>query len=160
MSDSTVTVKNLSFKAQDARLSLREALREHRASIPDLVPVPEDPVEELDALFAGHDTVHCLFGLGTTTAEEVRVDAYSVLATTLTLRRYLTYVSHPVVAKVIWETTTLAALPWIGVSVLRIPWIWWRTRRMTRWDFDAWRDYLDRPLVDIRTEYGIRVDGE
>jgi hypothetical protein len=159
MSDSSVTLKPLSFKAQDAGITLRDALKEHRSHIPALVPVPEDPVDALDVLFAGHDVVHCLFGLGTTTAEEVRVDAYSVIATTLSLRRYLLYVSHPAVAKVIWETTTLATLPGIALSVLRIPAIWWRTRRMKRWDFDAWRGHLDRDLASIRSEYGIRVDG-
>ena len=112
---------DLSFKSQHASLTLREALAEHRSHIPGLVPVPDDPVDELDELFAGHDTIHCLFGLGTTTAEEVRVDAYSVLASTLSLPRYLVYVSHPVVASVIWQTTTLATLPHILVSVLRIP---------------------------------------
>ena len=150
---------DLSFKSQHASLTLREALAEHRSHIPGLVPVPDDPVDELDELFAGHDTIHCLFGLGTTTAEEVRVDAYSVLASTLSLPRYLVYVSHPVVASVIWQTTTLATLPHILVSMLRIPLIWWRSRQFKQWDFDGWREHLDRPLVDIRAEYGIRVDG-
>ena len=159
MSDPRVKPIALTFKAQDSGLTLREALAEHRAHIPGLVDVPEEPETELDELFAGHDTIHCLFGLGTTTAEEVRVDAYSVVASTLSFPRYLTYVSHPVVSKVIWETTTLGTLPHILISVLRIPLIWWRTRGMARWDFDGWRDHLDRPLADIRREFGIRVDG-
>ena len=156
--DRKVVPIDLAFKRSDTTRTLREALAEHRAHIPGLVETPDDPVDPLDVLFTGHDVVHCLFGLGTTTAEEVRVDAYSVIATSLSFPRYLAYVSHPAVSKVIRETTTLATLPHIGISILRNPVIWWRTRRMKRWDFDGWNAHMDRRLVDIRADYGIRVD--
>lgn len=148
----------LAFKPQDAELSLREALQIHRAHIPQLVDVPDEPQDMLEELFAGHDVVHCIFGLGTSVGEEIRVDLYSLFGTTLSVKRYWSYITHPVVTKVIQETTPLAALPSIGWSILRLPWIWFRTRRMKRWDFDGWRKHLDRPLFEIRQDYGIQVD--
>ena len=149
---------DLAFKPQDAALTLREALVIHRAHIPELVEVAEEPEDTLQELFAGHDVVHCLFGLGTTVGEEIRVDLYSLFGTTIGLKRYWSYITHPVVTKVIKETTPLAALPAIALSLLRMPLIWLKTRSMKRWDFDGWGAYLDRPLHEIRHEHGIVVD--
>ena len=148
----------LAFKSQESALSLREALRIHRAHIPELVEVEDEPQDALQELFAGHDVVHCLWGLGTTVGEEIRVDLYSLFGTTIGLRRYWAYITHPVVTKVIKETTPLAAVPAILISLCRLPWIWLNTRRMQRWDFDGWRIHLERPLCEIRAEYEIRVD--
>jgi hypothetical protein len=149
----------LSYRQQHASITLREALREHRAHIPFVVDVPEEPETELEELFAAHDAVHCLFGLGTTAAEEILVDVYCMVATTLDWKRYIAYVTHPTVAAVIWESTTLASVPAALVSLARIPVVWLRTRRSETWDFDGWRAHLDRPLAEIREEFGIVVDG-
>ena len=148
----------LSFKPQTATLTLREAVKIHRAHIPELVEVAEEPQDALQELFASHDVIHCLFGLGTSVGEEIRVDLYSIFGTTLNLKRYWGYITHPVVTKVIRETTPLAALPSIVISICRLPWIWLKTKSMKRWDFDGWRLHLDRPLCEIRKDYAIVVD--
>lgn len=149
----------LSYRAQDTTTTLREALREHRAHIPYVIDVPDEPTSELEELFAAHDAVHCLFGLGSTAAEEILVDVYSLVATTLDWRRYIAYVTHPTVVAVIHRSTTLAAVPAALVALARIPLVWLRARRATTWEFDGWRAYLDRPLGEVRAELGIRVDG-
>ena len=156
--------QNLSFKVQESNLSLREALVIHRAHIPELIEVAEEPQGALQELFAGHDVVHCLWGLGTSVGEEIRVDLYSLFGTTIGLKRYWGYITHPTVATLIKETTPLAAIPSILLSIGRAPWIWWKTRRITRWNFDEWRSHLDRPLTDIRAgiwdSSRLRTDGQ
>ena len=157
MIDPRVTPVPLNLKRTDTPQTLREALEEHRANIPGYVEVDMARASELDRLFAGHDVVHCLFGLGSSVGEEIRVDTYTLCATTMTLRRYWAYMTHPVVTRVLRETTTLASVPSIGWSLCLTPWIWLCTRRMTRWDYDDWQRHLDTPLTTLRARLGIQL---
>ena len=145
------------LKRADSPQTLREALLEHRAKIPDFVEVDMTSASEIDRLFAGHDVIHCLYGLGSSVGEEVRVDTYTLCATTMTLRRYWAYMTHPVVTKVLRETTTLASIPSMLWSLCLVPWIWLRTRRVVKWDFDGWEEHLDTRLTTLREKLGIRI---
>jgi hypothetical protein len=160
MVDMRVEALPLDYKRHDTNQTLREALREHRANITGLVDITDKShadMSKIDALFAGHDVIHCLFGLGSSVGEEIRVDTYTICASTMTFRRYLEYMTHPSVLRVLRETTTLASLPSILWSILRIPGIWWKTRSISRWDFDGWEPHLDTPLVEIRVASGITL---
>jgi len=157
MVDPRVVPIPLTLKRADSPQTLREALGEHRANIPDFVEVDMVRASEIDRLFAGHDVIHCLFGLGSSVGEEIRVDTYTLCATTMSFRRYWAYITHPVVTKVLRETTTLASIPSILWSLCLVPWIWLRTRRVAKWDFDGWEEHLDTPLTTLRAELRIRL---
>lgn len=150
-----------SYRRVDTRATLREALTEHHASTPALVEVPsadEGELSEIDALFAGHDACHALFGLGSTVGDEIRVDTWTLFATTMSVRRYLAYMTHPVTTKVLRETTTWRSVPAILGALLDVPRIALRARRMRRvWDFDGWRAWVDTPLSELRARFGVEV---
>ena len=157
MVDRRVVPIALTLKRADSPQTLREALREHQSNIPDFVEVDMTSASEIDRLFAGHDVIHCLFGLGSSVGEEIRVDAYTLCATTMTLRRYWAYMTHPVVTKVLRETTTLASAPSILWSFCLVPWIWFRSLRIVKWNFDGWEEYLDTPLTTLRAQLRIQL---
>ena len=77
------------------------------------------------------------------------------------LGRYMAYMRHPEVMAIFKEQSGLSLWPLYLRATLDIPRIWWRSRRMTRrWDFDAWRDWLDVPLGELREAHGIVVLGD
>lgn len=139
-------------------LTLRDALREHRARVPGLITSDDDPA--VGPLFDGHDACHVVFGCSTAPTDEGRVDMWTLFGTTMTVRRYVAYLTHPAL-KPIYD----AFLRWdMLLPALRsfgdVPRIWSRARGMTRrWDFDAWAEWSDVPVRDIRAAHGIRVLG-
>lgn len=134
--------------------TLRQAIAAHHARLGPATVVEDDPA--VAALFSAHDAVHAVFGTRTDLRGEGLTDAWTLLGTTMPLRRYLAYLRHPAV------TALVRAVPWpqllwttvtAGPLVARV---FWRARRMTRrWDFDAWRDHLDQPVEQIRADHGI-----
>ena len=136
----------------DPSLTLRAALDLHRAQVPGLLG-GDDP--QTTALFAGHDVCHVLFGCSTRLIDEGRVDLWTMAATTMTVKRYSQYLNHPMVKKLFWSFP-IWQIALSFLSFLDTPRILWRARHQTRpWDFDAWRDHLDRPLGQIRAELNI-----
>lgn len=144
------------FLAADCALTLREAIAEHRARVPGIITAADDPA--IGPLFEGHDACHVLFGCSTELADEGRVDTWTLVATTMTLRRYYRYLTHPALQP-IYDN-------FIGWNMLRpglaaiadIPRIWSRARAMSRpWNFDAWQDWADVPVRDIRAAHGLRL---
>jgi hypothetical protein len=145
-----------SFVAQDCATTLRDALAEHRARVPGLISGGADPV--LGALFDGHDACHVLFGLTTRLDDEARADAWTLLATTMTFRRYRAYLDHPAIRDLARQLLTPMALGRAGAALFDLPRIWRSARAMRApWDFDAWPRWLDTPVCDIRDAYGVRL---
>ena len=137
----------------DPRLTLRAALAHHRALVPGLLDGGD---AETAAIFAGHDAIHVVFGCSTSLVDEARADLWTMLATTMTLRRYSGYLNNPTV-KALFLSYPLGQLILSFLAVFDTPRLWWRARQMTQpWDFDAWADHLDEPLGVIRARYNIR----
>ena len=144
------------YQRQDSHQTMREALDEYFADFADRVD--PDTLGENGELIRQHDAAHIVFGTSTSPRDEVLTDTWTLLGTTLSWREGMAYYNEPAIREIVsdlgfWRMLlgTLAAIP-------RAFRIWWRARRMAqKWRWEAWREHLDRPLADIRAEYGIRV---
>jgi hypothetical protein len=145
----------LRYQDPQSRMTLREALEELRHAEGD---VSQDVSGELAAALEAHDVVHILFGLDISDLDEIVAHGWMACGTTLTLaemheitrdrdhRRFSSGFGHGKRGLLI-----LRALPrLIGAHL--------RARRMTkRWPWHSHIEFLDRPLDDIRREFGIKL---
>ena len=142
---------------QDSPQSLREGLAEYRALNPGLLD-PDAMSPDAAERFRQHDAGHVVFGCDTSLRGEALIDTWTVAATTAGLRGYLDYFQYPQVNQIFaeagyWRIALESArcLPDV-VRVLA------RSRRLvTRWPWEDYPRYLDRPLAAIRREFNIRV---
>jgi hypothetical protein len=137
--------------------SLREGLAEYRERNPALLDpagIPADVAE----LFRQHDAGHVVFGCDTSLRGETLIDTWTVLGTTAGVRGYMQYFKHPEVNQIFSDVgygrIVIESLRWLP-DVLRVL---ARSRGLARrWPWDEYERYLDRPLVDIRLEFSIRI---
>lgn len=135
-------------------MTLGEALASHRRTVPGLLGDAGDPA--LAALFAGHDACHVVFGCSTALRDEARVDAWTVLGSTMTLRRYVAYLTHPDVVALLMSYPVSTQVWTLLVFLVDLPRVALGSLRLRRrWDFDAWESHLDRPLLELRADHGI-----
>lgn len=147
----------LRYLDQDCDQTLRVALDEYFAQIPDLI-TEENADERVAALFRRHDIGHVVFGCDTTLDGEPLADTFCMFGTDVSLKEYSEYAKIPETKQLFVEA---GAWPLFVASVRCVPrviralWICWRMpRKFPFWDNDKW---LDIPLRDIRAEFGIRV---
>lgn len=144
------------YQRQDSALTLREGLDAYFRAHPGLLRGDELSSEAQD-FFRSHDAAHVVFGCGTSLPHEAVVKLSSIFGSTGGLTVLRGYRLH--------ESVTIYRALGLGEIVLTlvaaivvVPRTLWRcTLQRRRWpwcDFDAW---LDQPLTQIRTEFGIRV---
>jgi len=137
-------------------LTLRQAIALHRAALGDGLVVPEEPA--VAAMFEAHDACHAIFDCGTDMPGEVAVDTLTLVATTMTLPRYLDYMRHPAVVGIFADMHPLVLLRDAIAALPRMLAAWRRGRQVGRpWDFDRYSDHLDRSLGEIRRSHGIQT---
>ena len=145
------------YLAPDCDLTLREALAEYRALNPGLL-VPSQLTPEAAELFRQHDAGHVVFGCDTSLRGETLIDTWTLVGTTAGLRGYLKYFGLPQVNQIFAEAgywrialESLRCVPDV-VRVLA------RSRRQVRrWPWADYERHLERPLAEIRREFGIRI---
>ena len=149
----------LAYQTQDTQLTLREGLAEYLASNPDLIDPSTTSTREMGAYFANHDASHVAFGTSTRIADELIQDVWTFFAVDV---KYRNYVGDLVKAQEGLEVAK--ALPFWGTirgffHLLRaMPRLLARSFKMPKkWPWTGWEKYLDRPLGEIRREFGIRV---
>lgn len=150
--------KPLRYLDPDCPLTLREGIAELRkaegADGDAAAQVAPDLVHDLDV----HDAIHVLFACPTNVAGEVIAHVWTAFGTTAKLadlhrvnahrdhRQVLAQIGHWRLVK-----SWLRGLPRIAVAI-------WRSQRMSRrWPVEEMPGFLDRPLTDIRREFGIRL---
>ena len=153
----TRTLDAPEYTRQDSPQTLREGLAEYRARNPGLLDAEEMPAEAA-ALFRQHDAAHVVFGCETTLRGETLVDTWTIFAASIGLRGYLAYLRLPQVNQVFAEAgfgrVALAGARCFP-DVMRVV---WRSRRVApKWPWREYADHLERPLREIRAEFGIRV---
>ena len=148
--------ERLRYLDPDCKLTLREGITELRgaegAEGDAAAQVSPELVHDLDV----HDAIHVLFACPTNIAGEVIAHVWTVFGTTAKLadlhrvnahqdhRQVLARIGHFRLLK-----SWLKSLPRIGSTILR-------SRRMTnRWPVEEMSSFLDRPLNEIRYEFGI-----
>lgn len=144
------------FESASSTQTLAQGLQEYFASNPGLKR-GEALAPAARRFFAAHDAVHVVYGCGTSMPDEAIVKLTSVLGTTggwSILRGYLHHDVLDIYRKLPWRDTALAMLasPYLIVRTA-----WRCTRQRHRWPWEGHERYLDRPLADIRAEFGIRV---
>ena len=105
-----------------------------------------------------HDVVHVVFGLGTTLKEEALADTWSMFGTTMGFREYLSYLKTDEAKKIIED---VGAKRMFVSSILAIPImckaIYLSRKMKKKWVFTNFEEYLQRPLNQIRAEFGVHL---
>ena len=145
------------FESQNCTQTLAEGLAEYFAANPFLKRDEDLLSPEAKQFFRSHDTVHVLYGCGTTMPDEAVVKLSSLMGTTgglAVLRGYANHETLDIYTKLPLGSTLLAVLssPWLIVRTL-----WRCTRQTQRWPWVDHAQFLDVPLNDIRSRFGIKV---
>ncbi len=145
------------FESAQTDQTLAEGLREYFEANPLLKRGTDLQSSEACAFFRSHDTVHVVFGCGTSMPDEAIVKIASLFGTTggmSVLRGYLHHETLDIYRRLPLASTALALLlaPYLIVRTL-----WRCARQSSRWPWEKHEHFLDVPLREIRSRFGIRV---
>ena len=150
--------KQFRYQDQDCPMTLCEGLREYYAGHPGLLQ-PDRMEADAARFFRSHDACHALFGLDTTLVDEGLADLWTLLATSVGVRRYAHYLRTNPAAKQI--TKEIGLLRVLRTTMQIIPFaitVFLRSRKMTgKWPWNSEDSYLNQPLNVIRNEFNIRI---
>ncbi len=145
------------FESAQSTQTLAQGLAEYFEANPMLKRGPELRTEEARQFFRSHDTVHVLYGCGTTVPDEAVVKLSSFMGTTggfSVLRGYANYETLDIYSRLPIGGTAMALLasPYLIARTL------WRCARQTRrWPWVEHEQYLDTSLAELRAKFGIKV---
>ncbi len=150
-------LRTFAYEHQEASLSLREGLEEYYTSDPNLL-APADVSKDIAVGLRAHDAAHVVFGCDTSVRGEVVLARWSLFGAEHGMQIYFRglrsretrFLFSDFLRRVRPLTLLLAAFDG-GRALIRSLFL----RR--RWPSFAWERYADRPLAEIRDEFGIRV---
>jgi hypothetical protein len=107
--------------------------------------------------FRSHDIVHVLYGCGTTMPDEAVVKLASLFGTTGGLQVLRGYTHHETldIYTRLPIGSTLLALAMSPYLIVRT--LWRCARQSQKWPWVENQQYMDTPLVEIRSRFRIRV---
>ena len=153
----TLTAIQHQFESALSSQTLTQGLAEYFAANPSLKR--EDSLLSPDSrqFFRSHDLVHVLYGCGTTMTDEAVVKLSSLFGTTggaQVLRGYTNYETLDIYTKLPLGSTLLALVisPYLIIRTL-----WRCARQRQRWPWVENQQYMDTPLVELRSKFRIRV---
>lgn len=145
------------FESPLSTQTLAQVLAEYFAANPSLKRHESLLSPEARQFFRSHDIVHVLYGCGTTMPDEAVVKLSSLFGTTggtRILRGYTHHETLDIYTRLPVGGTLLALLmsPYLIVRTL------WRCARQTqRWPWVENQQYLETPLIELRSTFGIKV---
>lgn len=147
------------YQLSDTKMTLREGLAEYYRVNPGLT----DPAKIKDpgsaAYFHNHDSTHVIFGTHTGPIGEGINDMWTMFGADIRVRDYVRGFFATDEGKAI--TKQFIKLPWFSLlwrTLELTPTIWRRSRAMTKkWPWSAPEAFLDRPLDELRAEFGIEI---
>ena len=147
------------YQLDDSSMTLSEGLAEYYRVNPGLSVPAEIRDSKSAAYFHSHDCTHVVFGTHTGFLNEGVNDMWTILGVSIRFRDYAGGFFATDESKEI--TKQFAPLP-LARSLWRTlrltPEIWRRTRSMAKtWPWVPPQELLDRPLKEIRAEYGIEI---
>ncbi len=149
--------RHLAYMSPKATMTLREGLEEYYASIDGLFTA-DQLSEEMAELFTFHDTCHVLFGCDTSIHGEALVDTWSIFGSTVTLKTYKKYLDFIGTQSMFRDMTFEQMMEALAETTTSTPKAFWRATHMThKWPFRDHEQYMDRPLDELREEFGIQV---
>jgi ubiquinone biosynthesis protein Coq4 len=145
------------FESAQSAQTLAQGLAEYFAANPSLKR--DDTLQSSQArqFFRSHDVVHVVYGCGTTMPDEAVVKLASLFGTTgglHVLRGYMNDETLDIYSKLPLGSTllALASAPYLIVRTL-----WRCARQHRRWPWSGYEQYLDTPLHELRSRFGITV---
>ena len=145
------------FESPLSTQTLAQGLAEYFAANPSLKRQESLLSPEARQFFRSHDIVHVLYGCDTTMPDEAVVKLSSLFGTTGgvgILRGYANHETLDIYTKLPLGGTLLALLvsPYLIVRTV------WRCARQTqRWPWVENDQYLETPLAELRSKFGIVV---
>lgn len=144
------------FESAESRQPLAEGLAEYYAANPHLTR-GASLSPEAGEFFRCHDTVHVLYGCGTTMPDEAVVKLASIFGTTgglSVLKGYALHESVDIYRKLPLGSTARAV---VAAPYLVTRTIWRCTRQPAKWPWSEHERYMRIPLRELRSEFGIEV---
>jgi hypothetical protein len=145
------------FESALSTQTLAQGLAEYFAANPSLKRQDSLLSPEARQFFQSHDTVHVLYGCGTSMTDEAVVKLSSLFGTTGGLRvlqGYTNYETLDIYAKLPLGSTLLAL---VAAPYLIVRTVWRCARQRQRWPWVENHQYLGTPLVELRSRFGIKV---
>lgn len=144
------------FESVSSTQTLAEALAEYYAANPALKRGSSLSLQAQE-FFRCHDTVHVLYGCGTSMPDEAIVKLASLFGTTggfSVLRGYRLHESLDIYRKLPLASTAVALL----IAPYLISRTIWRCVRQRRpWPWAEHQQYTNTPLHELRAHFGIKV---
>ena len=145
------------FESPHSTQTLAEGLAEYFASNTSLKRKDVLHSSEARQFFHSHDVIHVLNGCGTTMIDESIVKFAGIFGTTggiSILRGYANSETMEIYTK-LPLTGTLLAL--VCAPYLMVRTIWRCIRQTQRWPWAAHQQYMNTPLLELRSQFGIRL---
>ena len=148
----------LKYFDPDSKMTLREAIQELRVAEEQKSDISVKMSTEIMSAFEHHDAVHVLFCCGTTIQDEIAAHVWMVFGTTAKLSEMHRSVANLEHRNVL---SGIGHLKLIGIWVSCLPRIFGIiakcSRMKKRLALEEFAKLKERPLCDIRCEYGIVV---
>lgn len=146
-----------SFESADTTQTLAEGLREYFAANPMLKRDADLLSPSTRQFFRSHDAVHVVYGCSTTMSDEAVVKIASLFGTTggtKVLRGYAHREAREIYRNLPIGSTLFALLvsPYL---IFRT--VWRCTRQLKRWPWEQHEEFLNLPLCELRSQFGIKV---
>ena len=145
------------FESAQSTQTLAQGLAEYFAANPSLKRQEVLLSPEARQFFRSHDTVHVLFGCGTSMPDEAVVKLVSLFGTTggvQVLRGYVNHETLDIYTKLPLGSTLLAL---VTAPYLIIRTLWRCTMQKQRWPWVENQQFLGTQLVELRSTFGITV---
>jgi hypothetical protein len=145
------------FEDPGSKQTLADGLEEYFASNPGLKRDSQLMSEAAKQFFKGHDTVHVVYGCGTSMPDEAIVKIVSLFGTTEGFAVLRGYVHHET-----FDIYRKLPLPGTMAAILLSPFLLMRSiircmRQPKRWPWLEHQEYMNAPLYRIREEFQILV---
>ncbi len=143
--------------------TLREALAEYYVVNPGLLPPASMTDKAAATYFRSHDLTHVVFGTHTGPLDEGVNDLLTMFGVDVSYVDYIRgFFAAKDAAKTIgdqYKKLPLGVLlQSLGWTLRLLPTVWRACRSMSKkWPWNPEEHLLDRPLVDVRAEYGIEI---
>jgi len=146
------------YQRPDSTLTLRAAVKEYMTVNPGLFELNPDDNEHAASYYLRHDYCHVIFGTDTSLLNESITDSWILFGVNVGMIEYSIGFFKTDESKEIWRQigTVRRGLFLFWKSMQLMPMMWKRTRQMKKkWPWNPPKSYLDRPLNELRAEYGI-----
>lgn len=146
----------MQYRKQNSPQTLREGLDEYYAANPtfqfgEFLGMPRDVVR-------AHDVCHIVFGCGSSAADELVIETWTVLGTYIHPRRYAEMVRDGIGGEIVRTFGLYRLFRRLWLTGPRVARTMWAARKLRkRWPHFDYAAYWNTPLCDIRREFNIRV---